>query len=207
MANSESTSAVFLASIEKMCRKFAVQVRKYQDHAMETPGRDLPDDALVRMNGVSEALKELSRYVSYEPNLNAHDYYEYLLISQLLVLAWKSTVHVADIVAHLQHQILCTGSWLSKQPALPLTVPTCLQGYRLFCRIAEECIDFLRSGLRMQLSERHHHESKLMLMNTKVDGERETLENWLKTLHNDMSSVVSSIEAKLTLLSFPANWE
>ena len=78
---------------------------------------------------------------------------------------------------------------------------------RLYCRIAEECIDFLRSGMMMQLSTRHHHESMLMLMNTKVDAERETLEDWLKTLHNDMSSTVTSIEKKLTLLSFPALWE
>ena len=50
----------------------------------------------------------------------------------------------------------------------------------------------------------------LMLMNTKVDAERETLEDWLKTLHNDMSSVVvtSKIgDQNLTLLSYPAKWE
>jgi len=63
--------------------------------------------------------------------------------------------------------------------------------------------------MRMKLVEgaRGHQESMLMLMNTKVDAERETLENWLKTLHNDMSSTVTSIEKKLTLLSFPAQWE
>ncbi len=84
-----------------------------------------------------------------------------------------------------------------------------MQGYRLYCRIAESCIDYLRSGMRMKLVEaaRPHQESMLMLMNTKVDAERETLENWLKTLHNDMSQTISSIEKKLTLLSFPAHWE
>jgi hypothetical protein len=168
---------------------------------------DVPADVQGHMASVFEALKELSRYVYHEPNLSAHDYYEYMLISQLLVLSWKSTVYIADIVAHLQRQILCSGTWLSKRPKNPSVLPTCLQGYRLYCRIAEECIEFLRSGLMMQVSSRHHNESKLMLMNTKVDAERETLEDWLKTLHNDMSSTVSSIEKKLTLLSFPAPWE
>ena len=221
-ASASSNCKSFLASIEKTCRKYTTQVRRYQDavHAgsaapfrpdegsagWELPA-SLPDDALSHMNGVFESLMELSRYVCYEPDLSAHDYYEYRLISQLLVLAWKSTVYVADIVAHLQHQVLCTGSWLCKQPSSPDTVSSCLRGYRLYCRIAEECIDFLRSGLRMQLCDRHHHESMLMLMNTKVDGQRETLEDWLKTLHNDMSSVVGSIDSKLSLLSFPAKWE
>ena len=200
---STNTSTAFLGSIEKMCKKYTIQVHKYEDHVL----KELPGEVQSHMNGVFEALKELSRYVCYEPNLSAHDYYEYRLISQLLVLAWKSTVYVADIVAHLQHQMLCTGSWLSKHPSKPSTVPACLQSYRLYCRIAEECIDFLRSGLRMQLSARHHQESMLMLMNTKVDAERETLEDWLKTLHNDMSFTISNIEKKLTLLSFPAKWE
>ncbi|QDZ23940.1 hypothetical protein HOP50_11g64780 [Chloropicon primus] len=212
----ESNCKTFLASIEKTCRVRIVQVRRYQD-AAETAAlaegnaaerkHELPNDAVSHMNGVFESLQELSRYVCYEPNLTAIDYYEYRLVSQLLVLAWKSTVYLADIVAHLQHQILCSGSWLSKQPSLPLTLASCLQGYRLYCRIAEESIDFLRSGLRIQLCDRHHHESRLMLMNTKVDGERETLENWLKTLHNDMSSVINSIDPKFTLLSFQAKWE
>ena len=137
----------FLASIEKTCRKYTVQVRKYQDgvvraNAERESSLVLPEDALSHMSGVFEALREVSLYVCYEPNLSAHDYYEYRLISQLLVLAWKSTVFVADIVAHLQHQILCSGTWLCRQPCLPLCVPTCLQGYRLYCRIAEECIDY-----------------------------------------------------------------
>mmetsp|Transcript_16026 Transcript_16026/g.33066 ORF Transcript_16026/g.33066 Transcript_16026/m.33066 type:complete len:219 (+) Transcript_16026:316-972(+) len=214
---SSNTSAAFLASVESMCKKYTAQVRQYQDEMTAAEGgaegrsraRALPEGTRRHMGGVFAALKELSRYVCYEPDLNAYAYYEYELISQLLVLAWKSTVYVADIVAHLQQEILCTGVWLSRHPSDPATVPACLQGYRLYCRIAESCIDYLRSGMRMKLVEgaRGHQESMLMLMNTKVDAERETLENWLKTLHNDMSSTVTSVEKKLTLLSFPAQWE
>ena len=204
------TGQAFLASIEKTCRKYTAQVRRYQDAgeaAVESGKRELPADAVTHMTGVVESLAELSRYVCHEPDLLAHDYYEYRLVSQLLVLAWKATVLVADIVAHLQHQILCTGSWLARRPSSPLVTPACLQGYRLCCRIAEDCVGHLKGGLRIQLTRRHDNESMLLLMSTGVDGQREKLENWLKTLHNDMSSVVTTVDPGLSLLSFPAKWE
>ncbi len=122
--SSNTSSTAFLASVESMCKKYTAQVRKYQDEMSggggrgeEGPGagagpgrpphRGYGDggaraQALPEGHGVFAALKELSRYVCYEPDLNAYAYYEYELISQLLVLAWKSTVYVADIVAHLQ---------------------------------------------------------------------------------------------------------
>ena len=45
---------------------------------------DLPADVEGHMTSVFEALKELSRYVYHEPNLSAHDYYEYMYVELCL---------------------------------------------------------------------------------------------------------------------------
>ena len=171
----------------------------------------IPADVDGHLNDVFDALKALSSLFCYEEDIEKLskevDFFEYLLISQLLVLAWKSTVSVAELVTFLQKQMLSQGSWLCAQPSDTSIVPSCLQGYRLYCRIAEECIDMIKSGMRMHWQGKHSHESMLMLMNTKVDAEREALEDWLKTLHNDMSSTIYSVEKKLTLLAYSAEWE
>ena len=239
--SSDSSSAdAFISSARVLCRRFGTQVLAFQERTQRSGQPLIASDVEVHLEQVFEALKSVSSLVwrgsangdssaaseeasprgadppprgegAADPSGAGDDLFAYEFLSQLLVLAWRATVCVADLVTLLQERALTEGTWLrGLQPSAWDVVPLCLQGYRLHCRIAEEGIAMVKSGMRM-----HWHRggaegsrrSMLMLMHTRVDGEREVLEDWLKTLHNDMSNGVQGVDKSLTLLSYPAAWE
>mmetsp|Transcript_2310 Transcript_2310/g.5408 ORF Transcript_2310/g.5408 Transcript_2310/m.5408 type:complete len:215 (-) Transcript_2310:38-682(-) len=208
--SSNNNVVSFVGAVQRMCKKYTLQSCMYQT-GIQDASDVFPSSVKRRLSEVSKDLDRLTQLVGFEnSSFNAMRHmecFEYVFISQMLVLAWKSTAFVSEVVSYLQKRILCDGSWLCMLPGDTETVPMCLRGYRLYCRIAEESIDLVSQAMRMQWPGDQSDESMLMLMDTKVDGEREALGDWLKVLHKDMEATVHTAEQKLTLLSFPAEWE